>query len=241
MVGRWQAIEMCRKAGEDRVHVFDVENHDGNAGLRARQGLRGRRRLGQRRQRQLQPALVDARQRALQRRARHDPGPARADATRRGTGEGARTFARDLRLALAREHLDLAADGSEDDDAARPGARSSRPSTSGPTALDAWHEGGRQGPRPPGRLRRAPGRAAAAAHPALGDPDLPPARRPRRPAAAAAPEEELLSGRPVDQLDAVPADREQFDRSPGWSPGSPACAGLSRRRGSRVASGRHSK
>ena len=29
MVGRWQAIEMCRKAGEDRVHVFDVENHAG--------------------------------------------------------------------------------------------------------------------------------------------------------------------------------------------------------------------
>ena len=32
-----------------------------------------------------------------------------------GTGEGARVFARDLRLALAREHLDLADDGSEDD------------------------------------------------------------------------------------------------------------------------------
>ena len=32
-----------------------------------------------------------------------------------GTGEGARVFARDLRLTLAREHLDLAVDGSEDD------------------------------------------------------------------------------------------------------------------------------
>ena len=29
MVGRWQAIEMCRKAGQNRVHVFDVENHAG--------------------------------------------------------------------------------------------------------------------------------------------------------------------------------------------------------------------
>ena len=28
-VGRWQALEMCRRAGRGRVHVFDVENHDG--------------------------------------------------------------------------------------------------------------------------------------------------------------------------------------------------------------------
>ena len=29
MVGREQAIELCRKAAPDRVHVFDVENHAG--------------------------------------------------------------------------------------------------------------------------------------------------------------------------------------------------------------------
>ena len=28
-IGRWQAIEMCKEAGEGRVHVFDVENHAG--------------------------------------------------------------------------------------------------------------------------------------------------------------------------------------------------------------------
>ena len=28
-VGRRQAIETCRRAGPDRVHVFDVENHEG--------------------------------------------------------------------------------------------------------------------------------------------------------------------------------------------------------------------
>src|SRR5919107_939398 len=28
-VGRWQALEMCQRAGRGRVHVFDVENHEG--------------------------------------------------------------------------------------------------------------------------------------------------------------------------------------------------------------------
>ena len=70
----------------------------GNAGLRARQGLRGRRRLGQRRQRQLQPPLVDARQRAVQRRPRHHAATRGSPATRPVTGDGARVLARDLRL-----------------------------------------------------------------------------------------------------------------------------------------------
>jgi phosphatidylserine/phosphatidylglycerophosphate/cardiolipin synthase-like enzyme len=60
-------------------------------------------------------------------------------------------FARSLRLDLAREHLDRA----EGDDAGlrdphaafEAFARSAR-------ELDAWHAGGRRGPRPPGRLRR---------------------------------------------------------------------------------------
>ena len=29
MVGRQQAIETCRRAAPDRVHIFDVENHAG--------------------------------------------------------------------------------------------------------------------------------------------------------------------------------------------------------------------
>src|SRR3954464_724075 len=29
LIGRWQAIEMCRKAGKGRGHGFDVENHAG--------------------------------------------------------------------------------------------------------------------------------------------------------------------------------------------------------------------
>jgi hypothetical protein len=61
-------------------------------------------------------------------------------------------FARDLRLTLAREHLDRAADGSEDDDLLDPDAFVAA-ATASAAALDAWHEGGRRGPRPPGRLR----------------------------------------------------------------------------------------
>jgi phosphatidylserine/phosphatidylglycerophosphate/cardiolipin synthase-like enzyme len=60
---------------------------------------------------------------------------------------GGGQYARDLRLALAREHLD---DDQEDsaktaevfETFARSAAR-----------LQAWHDGGRVGPRPPGRLR----------------------------------------------------------------------------------------
>jgi phosphatidylserine/phosphatidylglycerophosphate/cardiolipin synthase-like enzyme len=69
-----------------------------------------------------------------------------------GTGEGARVFARDLRLALAREHLDRAPDGSQDDDLVDP-ERFVAALTESAKTLDAWHDGGRRGPRPPGRLR----------------------------------------------------------------------------------------
>ena len=60
---------------------------------------------------------------------------------------GGRQFARDLRLALAREHLD-------DDhmDATEPAAVFEAFARSA-DRLQAWHDGGRSGPRPPGRLR----------------------------------------------------------------------------------------
>jgi phosphatidylserine/phosphatidylglycerophosphate/cardiolipin synthase-like enzyme len=69
-----------------------------------------------------------------------------------GEGKGARTFARDLRLVLAREHLDLPDDGSRDDQILDPG-RFVESLHASASALDAWHEGGQKGPRPPGRLR----------------------------------------------------------------------------------------
>ncbi len=68
-----------------------------------------------------------------------------------GLGEGARRFAREVRLRLAREHLGRA-DG-DDGDLVDPVAafEAFRESAA---ALEAWHRGGQVGARPPGRLRR---------------------------------------------------------------------------------------
>jgi len=56
-------------------------------------------------------------------------------------------YARDLRLELAREHLETT------DDEALSLDRVFDTFVSSATALQAWHDGGRQGARPPGRLR----------------------------------------------------------------------------------------
>jgi len=61
-------------------------------------------------------------------------------------------FARDMRLRLLREHLDRADDGSDDRGLADP-ATAVREIMEAAEELDRWHESGRRGPRPPGRLR----------------------------------------------------------------------------------------
>ena len=66
-----------------------------------------------------------------------------------GRGDGAREFARDLRLQLMREHLDR---GADDSGLVDPGD-AVRAATAAASALDDWYAGGRVGPRPPGRLR----------------------------------------------------------------------------------------
>jgi hypothetical protein len=65
-------------------------------------------------------------------------------------GDGARVFARELRLQLGREHLDR--DGGDDGDLLDPiGAFAAF--TASARTLQQWHNDGRTGPRPPGRLR----------------------------------------------------------------------------------------
>jgi hypothetical protein len=69
-----------------------------------------------------------------------------------GRGDGARSFARDLRLTLVREHLDRPADGSADPDLIDPDSFM-RAVRAAADRLNAWHAAGRAGRRPPGRLR----------------------------------------------------------------------------------------
>jgi phosphatidylserine/phosphatidylglycerophosphate/cardiolipin synthase-like enzyme len=150
-VGRWQAIEMCRRAGEGRVHVFDVENHEGTPvyvhakvcvvdDVWVSVGSDNFNRRSWTHDSELSSTVLDT---------TRDPREPRDPA---GTGEGARTFARDLRLQLAREHLDLDPEGGDDDQLLDP-ERFVAALDARAKALDAWHDGGRRGPRPPGRLR----------------------------------------------------------------------------------------
>jgi phosphatidylserine/phosphatidylglycerophosphate/cardiolipin synthase-like enzyme len=75
------------------------------------------------------------------------------------TPDGCSRYARDLRLALAREHLDADPPGLADP---RDPAAVYAAFAQSAAALQAWHDGGRRGQRPPGRLR--PLKAAAPGH-----------------------------------------------------------------------------
>ncbi|MEJ3746251.1 phospholipase D-like domain-containing protein [Actinomycetes bacterium KLBMP 9797] len=149
-VGRAQALELCRRAAGDRVHAFDVENHEGAPvyvhakvcvvdDVWASVGSDNFNRRSWTHDSELSCAVLDD---VLDERAPADPA---------GLGDGARVFARDLRLRLLREHLDRAPDGAEDADLLDP-ASAVKAVTETAEALRAWHDGGRRGPRPPGRL-----------------------------------------------------------------------------------------
>jgi phosphatidylserine/phosphatidylglycerophosphate/cardiolipin synthase-like enzyme len=146
-VGQRRTLDMVRDAGGDRVAAYDLENEAGTpiyvhakvVVIDDEVALIGSDNMNRRswtHDSELSIAVFDH---ELDDREPLDPA---------GKGDGARVFARSLRLELAREHLDAEKDEGLIDpievfDRWRETAR----------ALDAWHDGGRVGPRPPGRIR----------------------------------------------------------------------------------------
>lgn len=148
LVGRQEAIRVCRSAGGDRFGIYDVENPVGVPvyvhskvvvvdDVWAMIGSDNLNRRSWTHDSELSCAVIDS---------RHDR---REPADPAGEGDGARVFARDLRLTLMAEHLDRSSDDIDDlvDPAEAFGAirRSAE-------RLRDWYSGGCSAQRPPGRL-----------------------------------------------------------------------------------------
>jgi len=179
-LGQGTAMDLVRRVGGDRVQVLDLEREDGTPiyvhakltvvdDVWAAVGSANLNRRSWTHDSELVAAVLDDERDT---REPHDPA---------GLGDGARRFARELRLGLMREHLGRApgddADLVDPDEAAAVvGAAAA--------ALDAWHASGRSGPRPAGRLRVHPAapapsrwrrRATSAFYRSAFDPDGRPA------------------------------------------------------------------
>jgi phosphatidylserine/phosphatidylglycerophosphate/cardiolipin synthase-like enzyme len=131
--GRSRALARLRSAGGDRFAIYSLENHAGT------------------------PVYVHAKVCVIDdtwatigsdnfnlRSWTHDSELSCA------VVDAAGAYARDLRLSLAREHLDRAAG---DDHGLTEPESAFDTFRSAAEKLDAWHAGGREGERPPGRLR----------------------------------------------------------------------------------------
>ncbi|MCU1657923.1 MAG: phosphatidylserine/phosphatidylglycerophosphate/cardiolipinsynthase-like protein [Pseudonocardiales bacterium] len=149
LIGRMQAIDLVRAAGPGRVAFYGIENHAGTPvyvhakvcvidDVWASIGSDNVNRRSWTHDSELSCAVFDE---SLDERP-----PRVVDRF----GDGARRFARDLRLSLAREHLDRAP--GEDADLLDPASAFEQFAASA-ARLQAWHDGGRRGERPPGRLR----------------------------------------------------------------------------------------
>ncbi|WP_406858805.1 phospholipase D family protein [Streptomyces sp. HUAS MG47] len=188
LVGRVTALDELRRAGGARVAVYGLENPEGDPvyvhakvcvidDVWAAVGSDNVNLRSWTHDSELGCVVLDD---DLDERPPADPG---------GLGDGARRFARDLRLELCREHLEAP----EAEPPYAPGELCDPVKTfdilaTRAAALDTWYENGRHGPRPPGRLRTyhppdMPHRTRVLAMPLyhlLVDPDGRPARFRRR-------------------------------------------------------------
>jgi phosphatidylserine/phosphatidylglycerophosphate/cardiolipin synthase-like enzyme len=143
-VGREEAINTCTRVAPDRVHIFDLENAANTPiyvhakvcvvdDVWCSVGSDNFNRRSWTHDSELSCAIVD---REPDTRAPADPA---------GLGDGARRFARDLRITLMHEHLGADPDIVDPADAVRA-------VTATAERLRDWHASGETGPRPPGRL-----------------------------------------------------------------------------------------
>jgi phosphatidylserine/phosphatidylglycerophosphate/cardiolipin synthase-like enzyme len=150
-MGQLEAMAMVRAAGGSRVQIFDIENDEGRPiyvhakvcvvdDVWAVVGSNNLNNRSWTHDSELAAAIIDDRRDA---RAPDDPG---------GLGDGARQFARRLRLDLMREHLGFEDGRDADADLLDPD-RAAATARARAAALEAWHADGSRGPRPPGRLR----------------------------------------------------------------------------------------
>lgn len=147
LFGHHEALDMVREAGGSRVQIFDIENHRGlpvyvHAKLSIIDdvwAVVGSANLNMR------SWTYDAEIAAAVLDERRDP---RAPVDPAGLGDGARHFARELRLQLMREHVETRDDATllDLDEAAETMRRSA-------ANLDGWYRSDCRGPRPRGRLR----------------------------------------------------------------------------------------
>jgi phosphatidylserine/phosphatidylglycerophosphate/cardiolipin synthase-like enzyme len=147
---QWRAISSLAAAGGPRVTVYDLENEQGTPiyvhakavvvdDVWAMVGSANLNRRSWTHDSEVACAVLDQERDPRQ---PTDPG---------GLGDGARVFARELRLRLWREHLGRRS-GDGDGELVDPvaGFELWRATAA---RLEAWHDGGSRGPRPPGRVR----------------------------------------------------------------------------------------